>query len=82
MDVVTAGGRSRHTRAHPTAVAAREGQWRWLAAGLALAFAIPFVLTDLTSINRDLYYGVYIGAVFGFVGAWLRFGVDVAACAC
>ena len=42
MDVVTAGGRSRHTRAHPTATAAREGQWLWLAAGLALGFAIPF----------------------------------------
>ena len=75
MDVVTAGGRSRHTRAHPTAVAARHGQWLWLAAGLALGFAIPFVLTDLTSVDRDLYYAVYVAAVFGFVGAWLRFGV-------
>ena len=75
MDVVTAGGRSRHTRAHPTAAAARHGQWRWLAAGLALGFAIPFVLTDLTSVDRDLYYAVYVAAVFGFVGAWLRFGV-------
>ena len=75
MDVVTPGGRSRHTRAHPTAVAARHGQWRWLAAGLALGFAIPFVLTDLTSVDRDLYYAVYVAAVFGFVGAWLRFGV-------
>ena len=27
MDVVTAGGRSRHTRAQPTATAAPEGQW-------------------------------------------------------
>ena len=39
MDVVTAGGRSRHTRAHRTASAARESQWLWLAAGLALGFA-------------------------------------------
>ena len=49
----------------------RTHQWRWLAAGLTLAFLIPFVLTDLSSINRDLYYGVYIVGVFGFVAAWL-----------
>jgi len=75
MDAVTAGGRSWRTRTHPTAAAARNGQWRWLAAGLALVFAIPFVLTDLASVSRDLYYVAYVGAVFGFVGAWLRFGV-------
>ena len=44
MDVVTPGGHSRPTHAHPTATAAREGQWLWLAAGLALGFAIPFLL--------------------------------------
>ena len=59
--------------ARPALSATRSHQWRWLAAGLVLAFSIPFVLTDLTSIDRDLYYGVYIGAVFMFVGAWLRF---------
>ena len=52
-----------------------RNQWRWLASGLALAFAIPFVLTDLTSINRDLYYGVFIAGVFAFVAAWLGWGV-------
>ena len=75
MDVVTAGSRSWHLSAHPTSAAARSSQWRWLAAGLALAFAIPFVLTDLTSVDRDLYYVAYVAGVFGFVGAWLRFGV-------
>ncbi|HEX4930273.1 MAG TPA: serine hydrolase domain-containing protein, partial [Gaiellaceae bacterium] len=53
----------------------RHHQLRWLAAGLALAFAIPFGLTDLTSINRDLYYGVFIGCVFAFAAAWLARGV-------
>ena len=51
-------------------------QWPWLAAGITFAFLIPFLLTDLASIDRDLYYGVYIGGVFVFVGAWLRFGVS------
>ena len=75
MNVVTAGSRRWHLTAHPTAAAARSGQWRWLAGGLALAFAIPFVLTDLASIDRDLYYLAYFAGVFGFVGAWLRYGV-------
>ena len=76
MNVVTAGSPSWHLPAHPTAAAARGRQWRWLAAGLALAFAIPFVLTDLVSIDRDLYYGIYIGGVFGFFGAWLRYATQ------
>ena len=69
-----------HIRAHPTSAwprAAASGAGS--PPGCARIFLIPFVLTDLISINRDLYYGIYIGAVFGFVGAWLRFGIDVAA---
>lgn len=68
-------GSHRPTLVHSTRAEARGHQWGWLAAGLVLAFSIPFVLTDLTSINRDVYYGVFIGGVFAFVGAWLRFGV-------
>ena len=75
MNVVTAESRSWHIPARPAADAARRGQWRWLAAGLVLAFAIPFVLTDVAAIGRDLYYGMYVGGVFLFVWAWLRFGV-------
>ena len=55
--------------------ARRTHQWRWLAAGLGVAFSIPFVFTDLTPIDRDLYYGVYACSVFGFAGLWLRFGI-------
>lgn len=50
--------------------------WEWLAAGLVLAFALPYLLTDLTTINRDLYYGVYAAAVFGFFAVWLSYAVD------
>jgi peptidoglycan/LPS O-acetylase OafA/YrhL len=50
--------------------------WEWLAAGLVLAFALPYLLTDLTTINRDLYYGAYAAAVFGFFALWLRYAVD------
>ena len=67
MNVVTAGSRRWHVAAHPTAAAARSGQWRWLASGLVLAFAIPFLLTDVASIDRDLYYGIH-RRVFGFFG--------------
>jgi hypothetical protein len=62
--------------AQPVTTKAPPSQWPWLSAGLVLAFLVPFLLTDLTSINRDLYYGVFIGFVFGFVGLWLRFGSD------
>jgi len=45
---------------------------RFLAGGALLAFALPFVLTDLVTIDRDLYYGVYAGSVFALFWLWLR----------
>jgi hypothetical protein len=45
---------------------------RFLAAGAFLAFALPFVLTDLVTIDRDLYYGLYTASVFGLFFLWLR----------
>ena len=60
-----------------TRTARRPGhQWRWLGGGLVLAFAVPYVLTDLLTINRDLYYGVYAVVVFRFFALWLRHAVD------
>ena len=44
----------------------------WLAGGLALTFAIPFVFADLLSVNRDAYYGLYGGAVGAFLISWAR----------
>jgi D-alanyl-D-alanine carboxypeptidase len=49
-----------------------DAQWAWLAGGALLAFALPFVLTDLIAIDRDLYYGILIASVFGFFALWLR----------
>lgn len=51
-------------------------QWRWLGGGLVLAFALPYLLTDLLTINRDLYYGVYAVVVFRFFAGWLKRAVD------
>lgn len=61
-----------------TAAGASRRHWYWLAAGLVLFFSVPFGLTDLVSINRDLYYGVYIVTVFGFFAAWLGYAVGSA----
>ena len=51
---------------------AARRQVRWLVGGALLVFLIPFTLTDLTSIDRDLYYGIYVTAVSAFFGTWLR----------
>jgi D-alanyl-D-alanine carboxypeptidase len=42
----------------------------WLAAGFPFAFAVPFVLADTLTLDRDLFYGLYALAVAVFVGAW------------
>ncbi len=52
--------------------------WSWLAAGLVVAFATPYVFADVLGIERDLYYGLYAFVVFGFFGAWLRFAAESA----
>jgi hypothetical protein len=53
-----------------------QRQWRWLAGGLVLAFAVPFVFADLLTTNRDVYYGIYAFAVFGLFALWLTYGVE------
>jgi len=47
-------------------------QVSWLVGGLVLAFGVPFVLADLADLQRDLYYALYVAAVFTFVGLWAR----------
>jgi hypothetical protein len=44
----------------------------WLGAGLILGFAVPFLFADLLQLPRDLYYGIYIGAVLAFFVLWAR----------
>ena len=50
----------------------RRRHWAWLAAGFPFAFAVPFLLTDVLDLNRDLFYGLYALAVACFVAAWAR----------
>ncbi len=54
--------------------------WAWLVGGLALGFAVPFLLADRLELHRDLYYGLYALAVVGLFAAWSRStGYDLAA---
>lgn len=48
-------------------------QVRWLAAGLVIAFAIPFVFADVLDLPRDLYYGIYAATVVVFFVLWAWF---------
>jgi hypothetical protein len=50
----------------------RLSQWHWLAGGLGLAFGVPFMLADVLSVSRDLYYALYVFFVAVFVAAWAR----------
>jgi hypothetical protein len=46
--------------------------WAWLAGGLVLAFAVPFLLADVLEMNRDLFYGIYALSVIALYWAWSR----------
>jgi hypothetical protein len=43
----------------------------WFAAGSAIAFAVPFVLTSLLDVNHDAYYGLYFASAIGMIGAYM-----------
>lgn len=47
-------------------------QLYWLLGGAAFAFGVPFVLSDILGLQRDLFYGVYALSVASFVVAWAR----------
>jgi hypothetical protein len=47
-------------------------QVRWLLGGLVFAFGLPFVFADLVGLQRDVYYAIYVVAVFAFFATWAR----------
>jgi hypothetical protein len=63
------GGAHRGAAVHPRVLASH---WTWLGIGLALAFLVPFVFSDLLEIDRDLYYGVYALSVIALFAGWAR----------
>jgi hypothetical protein len=50
----------------------RRIHWLWLAGGLGLAFAVPFVFADLLAVPRDGYYAIYAVSVATFLTLWVR----------
>jgi len=44
----------------------------WLGAGLVVGFVVPFLFADVLHLPRDLYYGIYIVAVFALFVLWAR----------
>jgi hypothetical protein len=43
----------------------------WLAVGVIVSFALPYVLADRLGLPRDLYYGLYGAGVLAFCAGWL-----------
>jgi len=62
------------TPPEPTALPAVRSRTHslWLAAGLVLAFALPFLFADLLAVQRDGYYAIYAGSVLAFLTVWAR----------
>ncbi len=42
----------------------------WLLGGVVLAFLVPYVIADRIGLQRDIYYGLYVAAVFGLFVGW------------
>lgn len=59
-----------HTSGHLSEAA--HQQLRWLVGGFGLGFAVPFIFADLLAVQRDVYYGIYAAASFGFFALWAR----------
>ena len=44
----------------------------WLAVGVTVSFALPYVLADRLGLPRDLYYGLYGAGVLALCAGWTR----------
>jgi hypothetical protein len=42
----------------------------WLLAGMAGAFLVPFLLTDVLNVQRDVYYALYVAYALGIFLGW------------
>lgn len=49
-----------------------SSNWTWLAIGFVVAFATPFLLTDVLGLNRDVFIGLYAVVVVGLFTGWAR----------
>lgn len=59
-----------------------SAHWAWLAGGMLVAFALPYLLADVLEMNRDLFYGLYAVAVVALFALWSRStGYDLVAAA-
>jgi hypothetical protein len=54
---------------HPPAPPRRH--LSWLAVGVAVSFALPYVLADRLGLPRDLYYGLYGAGVLALCVGWM-----------
>jgi hypothetical protein len=58
------------TSATPRVSARRH--FAWLIGGMAVAFLVPLVIADQLGLQRDVYYGIYAGAVVALFVGWAR----------
>jgi len=50
----------------------------WFAGGISLAFAMPYFLTSVASLQHDVYYLIYCATVLSFLYIYVRLsGIDV-----
>jgi hypothetical protein len=68
---VTTHSAERHARGAQPGLALAS-HWTWLGVGFVLAFSMPFFLTDVFDLDRDIFYGLYAASVFGLFAAWAR----------
>ena len=73
MAATTAPLPSAETRApRPLPAVTARRHLAWLVSGIAVSFALPYILADRLDLPRDLYYGLYGAGVLALFGGWAR----------